>query len=186
MTDRIKSLVNKKTFKQNKTPQETNEIETTKWFTIQYVSNFSERFRRVIVGTRLKLAYHSLNKLNKFIKVQKDPLSNLQKKNVVYKICCSDCDAFYVGQTGRLLKTRVAEHRNHSRRNAPSVSVIANVMHRSHEMNWNNVEVLVVEKFYHKLLISEMLYIKRQRNGLNLQTDTDCLNRGYTSIFNYL
>jgi len=53
---------------------------------------------------KLKLAYHSLNKLNKFIKVQKDPLSNLQKKNVVYKICCNDCDASYVGQTGRLLK----------------------------------------------------------------------------------
>jgi len=84
MTNRIKSLVNKKTFKQNKTPQETNEIETTKWFTIPYVSNFFERFKRVIMGTKLKLAYHSLNKLNKFIKVQKDLLSNLQKKNVVY------------------------------------------------------------------------------------------------------
>jgi len=105
----------------------------------------------------------------------------------MYKICCNDCDASYMGQTSRLLKTRVAEHRNRSRRNAPSVSVIANhVMHRNHEMDWNNVEVLDVEKFYHKRLVSEMLHIKRQRNGLNLQTDTDCLDRDYTSIFNYL
>jgi len=51
MTDRIKSLVNKKTFKQNKTPQETNKTKTTKWFTISYVSNFFEKFKGVIVGS---------------------------------------------------------------------------------------------------------------------------------------
>jgi len=136
MTDRIKSLVNKKTFKQNKTSQETNETKTTKWFTILYKGNFFEKFKGVIVGTKLKLAYHSLNKLNKFIKVQKDPLSNLQKKNVVYKICCNDCDASYVGQTGRLLKTRVVEHRNYARRNVPSISTIADVIHHNHDIDW--------------------------------------------------
>jgi len=187
MTDRIKSLVNKKTFKQNKTPQEINETKTAKWFTIPYMGNFSEKFKKIIVGTKLKLAYHSFNKLNKFIKVQKDSLSNLQKKNVVYKICCNDCNASYVGQTGRLLKTRIAEHRNHTRWNAPSVSVTANhVMHHNHDIDWNNVAVPNVEKYYHKRLVSEMLHIKRQRNVLNLQTDTNCLDRGYTSIFNYL
>jgi len=101
------------------------------------------------------------------------------------KICCNDCNASYVRQTGRLLKTRVSEHRNHIRRNAPSVSVITNhVMHHNHEIDWNNVEVLDVEKYCHKRLVSEMLHIKR--NGLNLQTNTDCLDRGYTSISNYL
>jgi len=187
MTNRIKSLVNNKTFKQNRTTEDINETETTKWFTIPYVGNFSEKFRRVIVGTRIKLAYHSLNKLNKFIKVQKDPLPKLQKKNVVYKICCNDCDASYVGQTGRMLKTRVAEHRNSIRRNALSVSVIADhMMQHGHDMDWNNVQILDVERYYHKRLVSEMLHIKRQRNGLNLQTDTDCLDRGYSQIFNYL
>jgi len=187
MTDRIKSLVNKKTLKQNKTPQEIIDTRTEKWFTVPYVSNFSEKLKKVVVGTRLKLAYRSLNKLDKFIKVQKDPLSNLQKKNVVYKIYCNDCDASYVGQMGRLLKTRVGEHKNHIRRNTPSVSVITDHMvHHDHNMDWNNVEILDVEKFYHKRLVSEMLHIKRQKNGLNLQTDTDCLDRGYTSIFNYL
>jgi len=28
-----------------------------------------------------------------------------------------DCDASYVGQTGRLLKTRISEHQSHIRRN---------------------------------------------------------------------
>jgi len=64
MTNRVKSLVNKKTFKLNRTTEDINETDTTKWFTILYVGNFSEKFRRVIVSTRIKLAYQSLNKLN--------------------------------------------------------------------------------------------------------------------------
>jgi len=101
-------------------------------------------------------------------------------------MCCNDCDASYIGQTGRLLKTRVSEHRNHIRRNSPTASVITNhMMRHNHDLDWNNVEILD-EKYYHKRLVFEMLHIKRQGNGLNLQTDTDCLGRGYTSIFNYL
>lgn len=32
--------------------------------------------------------------------------------NVVYKIDCKNCDAFYVGQTKRMLETRAEEHRS--------------------------------------------------------------------------
>jgi len=52
-------------------------------------------------------------KLNKFIKIQKDVLSQSSQSNVVYKI---DCDASYVGQTSRCLKTHISEHRNHINR----------------------------------------------------------------------
>jgi len=91
-----------------------------------------------------------------------------------------------VGQTKRLLKTRVSEHQNHIRRTTSTASVITNHrMHFNHDFDWNNVEILDVERYYHKL-ISEMLHIKRQRDGLNLQTDTECLDREYTSIINYL
>jgi len=75
-----------------------------------------------------------------------------------------------MGQTGRLLKTRISEHQSHIRRNTPTTSVITNHrMHLNYEFDWSNVEVLDVERLYYKR-ISEMLHIKRQRNGLNLQT----------------
>jgi len=187
MKDRIKSLINRKTPKQSEIPSETNESHTSNWFTIPYASQISEKFNNVIAGTTLKLAFHSLNKLSKYIKVHKDPLPNMQKKNVVYKICCKDCNASYVGQTGRLLKTRVSEHQNHIRRNTSTTSIITDHrMHSNHDFDWNKVEILDVERYYHKRLVSEMLHIKRQKNGLNLQTDTECLDREYTFIINYL
>jgi len=54
-----------------------------------------------------------MNKLSGLIRVHKDTLPNSSKKNVVYKITCKDCDASYVGQTGRKLNTRITEHHNH-------------------------------------------------------------------------
>jgi len=119
MTDRVKSLINRKTLKQQQTSTDTNKQQITKWFTILYISIFSEKFRNVIGDTSLKLSFHSLNNLTKFIKVHKDPLPNSQKKNVVYKIHCRDCDASYVRQTGRLkqkfLNIRVTSEETHLR-----------------------------------------------------------------------
>jgi len=62
----------------------------------------SEQIRNMIKIQNVKLAFFSYNKLDGIIKSQKDVLPNYsKKKNVVYKICCKDCDASYVGQTSR-------------------------------------------------------------------------------------
>jgi len=60
------------------------------------------------------LSFFSLNKLSEIIKTQKDPLSKLFNMNVVYKIYCKECDASYVGQTGRQFKTRILEQKKYS------------------------------------------------------------------------
>lgn len=59
-------------------------------------------------------------------------------------------------------------------------------MHYSYEFVWNNVKFLDQEQFYNKLIVSEMLHIKQQCNGLNLQSDTDMLYHAYLSILNKL
>ncbi|KYN37007.1 hypothetical protein ALC56_08798 [Trachymyrmex septentrionalis] len=121
----------------------------------------------------------------KYIKVHKDVYPQTSKNNVVYKISCNDCDATYVGQTGRKLKTRIAEHRNHIRYNTSARSVITE--HRrqlDHEFKWDEVEILDEEPCYRRRLVSEMINIKKQKNGLNLQTDTDGLHKAYIPIIN--
>jgi len=124
-----------------------------------------------------------MDKLNKFIKVHKDILSTLSRPNVVYKINCSNCDASYVGQTKRILNARISEHRNYIRRKSTQSSVITD--HRlqsNHEFDWDDVEVLDEKKNYKKRLISEMIHIKKQPNGLNFQNDTDLLDSIYNNL----
>jgi len=116
----------------------------------------------------MRITYYGVNKLRNIIKAHKDPLPNLWKKNVVYELNCNNCEATYVGQK-RQLKTRIAEYRNHIKRNTSIHSVITN--HRIISDHWDNVEMLDVERNLNKRLISEMINVKSQSKSLNLQTD---------------
>jgi len=158
-----------------------------KWFTIPYLDTISQKLRHITNNLDTKTSFFSLNKLGMFIKGQKDNIPKKLQTNLVYKLSCRDCDATYVGQTGRTLKTRISEHRNHINRNTSTQSVITE--HRtnfSHEFDWDNVEILDRERFLSKRLISEMIHIKRQKNSLNLQSDTECLDDDIITILNKL
>jgi len=83
-------------------------------FCYHILISMSEKFSSICdKDTNIKFAFFSDNKLNRFIKVQKDALPKFDNKNIVYKICCKDCDASYVGQTCRKLSSRISEHRRH-------------------------------------------------------------------------
>jgi len=53
--------------------------------------------------------------------------------NVIYKISYKNCDAMYVGQTKRQLKTRLREHKNNIRQDLSNNSVVS-----EHSINFNH------------------------------------------------
>lgn len=74
------------------------------------------------------------------------------------------------------LYSQISEHKNHIRRNWTQHSVITD--HRvefSHDFDWDNVRILNEEYSYSKRLVSQMLYMKKQKTSLNLQSDIDFL-----------
>jgi hypothetical protein len=53
------------------------------------------------------------------------------------------CDASYVGQTKRQLRTRVKEHRSDINKRTGSPSVISiHKLDYNHDFDWDNVEIL--------------------------------------------
>jgi len=56
------------------------------------------------------------------------------------------------------------------------------MLEHSHTFDWKNTQILDTEPNYFKRLISEMLHIKEQPNGINTQTDTEFLTN-HTMIF---
>jgi len=182
--DNIKKRLSNK-FSNKSDDRETNNNEKISYFTIPYVDGISERFEYFFKNeSTINIAYTGLNKLNKFIRAQKDKLPLDSHSNVVYRIDCKDCEASYVGQIGRLLKTRINEHRKHINRNTTQTSVITD--HRislSHDFNWNSVKILDEETILNKRLVSELIFIGKQKHALNLQTDTDLLDPIYMSLF---
>ncbi|EFN63803.1 hypothetical protein EAG_12795, partial [Camponotus floridanus] len=58
------------------------------------------------------------------------------------------------------------EHKKNINKNTTNRSVITK--HRlnfNHKFKWDEVKILDRETYYYKRLISETIYIKRQRNG---------------------
>ena len=89
--------------------------ESASWLTVPFIPSHTEKFKRFNNNNDIRISFHSPNKMVKYIKVQKDICPQTSRSNVVYKILCNNCDASYVGQTSRQLKTRITEHRNHIR-----------------------------------------------------------------------
>jgi len=105
----------------------------------------------------------------------------MSHSEIVYKINCLNCNCSYVEQTKRQFKTRLKEHKKNG-----DLSVVSN--HRiehNHDMNWDEATILDRES-YIKKTVSEMIYIKRQCNSLNKQSDTDLLPEVYHPIIESL
>ena len=58
---------------------------------------------QVGIGVALKSHHTLLRKL-------KDAINFDQKRGLLYQISCRDCNAVYVGETGRSVRTRKLEH----------------------------------------------------------------------------
>jgi len=79
----------------------------------------------------------------------------------VYKIFCRDCDASYVGQTGRRLTTRLKEHKSMVNYSSESYTVVSSHRLLGHDFNWEDTTILDEEPCYRKRLVSEMLHISQ-------------------------
>ena len=134
----------------------------------------------------MKLSYKKFNSLNQFIQTQKDKIEEHSHNNVVYKISCQNCNATYVGQTKRQLKTRLHEHKNDIKKSSSPSVISAHRINFDHQFDWQRTKILDKESSYGKRLTSEMIFIKSQDNGLNKQSDTESLPESYISLLELL
>jgi len=85
------------------------------------------------------MAFFSLNELGRIIKAQKNPLPIGHNKNVVYKLCCKNCNVSYIRQTKRRLNTRILEHKKNINKKTANHSIITeHKLEFGHELDWDN------------------------------------------------
>lgn len=91
-----------------------------------------------------------------------------------------------MGQSKRQLKTRVDEHRSSVRRGCTNFVISDHCVSFNHDFDWEGAEVCDIEHSHTKRLISEMIFIKRQSEGINIHNDTDSLPILYNHIIGLL
>ncbi|KYN28675.1 hypothetical protein ALC57_01928 [Trachymyrmex cornetzi] len=144
--------------------------------------NLSPRLSSVSLCSRLPLSHgHRLSR-SPLLLLPPVSVPRLSRTSE-YKISYKSCDASYIGQTKRKLKTRLTEHRNLETLVVNNQSVITE--HRiefDHDFDWENVAILDEERFLNKRLISECLHILMQQNSLNLRSDTEDVHHTYIQL----
>ena len=81
---------------------------------IPYIKGFSEQIRRVLRKYGISTYFKPTNVLRQLLVKPKDPVDKENVVGPVYKIKCEECEARYVGETERSLKSRFNEHRRPS------------------------------------------------------------------------
>ena len=118
------------------------------------------------IGPTLQPVFVS-KKLGQDLRPKEIKPSIVNKQCVVYQFSCDLCDADYVGYTARHLHQRIAEHKN---------SAIGRHFLEAHGNNnlLRENQFTVLRKCQSKFdcLVFKMLFIKKLKPNLNIQTDS--------------
>ena len=75
---------------------ENNKFNSRRFVSIPFVGNISFTIKRILSDFNLKTIFRVHSKLDKMIKLGKNPLDIFEQSNVVYKITCKECNKKYI------------------------------------------------------------------------------------------
>ena len=135
--------------------------------TIPYIRGVSEAVKRALEPAKVRVVFQPNTTLRRLLVKVKDHTPEEKKANVVYSIPCTTCPAEYIGQTGRLLETRLSEHKAAVKHAKCDVSAVADhVWNHHHQMDFSNTSVLAQENNQHQRCLLESWFI-RTRTTIN-------------------
>ena len=79
-----------------------NATPALKYAVVLYIKNVWERVARILKQFNIHLSHRPSCKIRNKLCNFKDSREPPYQAGVVYKINCNDCDAVYIGETGRL------------------------------------------------------------------------------------
>ena len=119
----------------------------------------------------LRFVFRPSLRLSHFF-VFKDRIPKALRSRVVYRFKCQRCSSLYVGQTSRLLHTRISEHLGISaltgkkRVNPPPTSILSHHCDTGHPVSPDDFTILS-SSFNSELLVRESLLIRKLNPLLN-------------------
>ena len=90
------------------------------------------------------------------------------KKNVVLKIKCIDCDVVHVGETVRTAKQRMEEHQSAVEKREERIHVYQQYRDtQGHRFNFSDVKILAIENLMMPRRLLEGIYTKFNEKAIN-------------------
>jgi hypothetical protein len=96
--------------------------------------------------------------------VRSKPAFNQEDGPGVYVIHWADCPKKYIGQTGRILATRLKEHKSYVRLAKPNSAVFDHISSQNHNIDWKSSKTVFSSFDIKKRLIVESALIQHLSN----------------------
>nr|VZI02146.1 unnamed protein product [Spirometra erinaceieuropaei] len=112
------------------------------WLAITYVKNVSEATARILNPFGIGVAHKPESTIRQQIMRPKDPLPATEQSAVVHSIPCQNCNARYVGETGKRLCTRLHEHQLAVNREDKLSLVYGHMQQEKHSFAFGEASVL--------------------------------------------
>ncbi len=108
-----------------------------------YIQGISESVAGRLNPYNVKIAHKAHSALRSNLVHVKNHVPTLQRRKITYQIPCSGNDKTCTGQTGRILGTRLNEHRGSVRRHDTNSFLAQHCMDTGHTFNWQDVRILL-------------------------------------------
>jgi hypothetical protein len=166
---------------------------------IPYIKGLSERMARTLRDHNISTAFKPYKTLRNILVHPKDKIKPKEICGCVYKIGCRNCDSVYIGETGRKLGTRVAEHQkdveehtNSGVRTRATRLSSASDLHKSaitdhmanmnHIPDWDNAKPISRESNTRDRQIREAISIRKTRKTMNRDEGAYNLSHAYDNL----
>ena len=144
---------------------------------IPYDAGHSSALRKSLSKYNIGTVFKSTNTLRSILTHTNTPTPAKQQKNVIYKIPCGDCDAFYIGQTCRSLTKCIKEHEACHCLNNLIDSATGNIKSApakhgwdlGHRIAWSSTSIIASCKHRSQLDLLEHAAISMLEPSMNVQ-----------------
>ena len=148
----------------NGKPAHTDQQSSKRVLILPFHDNFLDCVH-ILKKLNIQVVFKYDNTIKKTL-IKNSPPSN---SGIVYKIPCRDCDQFYVGQTGKSLKTRISQHQYSVRMCQSSSGLFQHKAANDHHINWSEAKILAKSKcFYERNVIESCLISNTYANNVNM------------------
>ena len=130
--------------------------------TVPYVAGVGESLCRILRSYGIITHMKPQNTIRSMLVSPKDKTDKLDKAGVIYGLGCCDCPSSYVGESARILKTRLDEHRDR-----PTSPVYEHANTKQHVIDWEGVLILDKEVNRFRRGVREAIQIRRTGSDLN-------------------
>ena len=158
-------FVKRNVYKNNE-PNTTNAKPVTT-ATIPYIKGTSETIARILQPYNIRVAHKPITTLRQLLTNVKDKDEPNDRQGAVYKIKCCDCQASYIGETGRNLNIRLTEHKRATKNGDVNNHIAEHHLHTNHRIDWDSAECVTYSTDYYKRLTLESWFTNLEQTPLN-------------------